>query len=214
MKLPPRTCSECDNVLEGKYATAKTCSPTCRTKRSRRLRRERREAEVARRNYQGGADEVTAIVRRQEYDAVMRVTQQEIQPIVREALTEDILRAVQGMIGLTPRAVELLAEDLESEDSTIRQRAYTLLIKYTAGHPALLRPSDAEPGGQLVVNFNLPRPDDLPAPAGDDEPIEAVELQTCDSCGEELPASEFESGSARCHACHETWKSKILEQFA
>lgn len=212
--MPPvaRTCSECAQPLSSRSVTSKTCSNACRLKRSRRLRRVKRDQEEFEDSYPGaGAQEVAAIVRRESYDAVMRVTQAEVTPIVREALTEDVLRAVQQMIGLTPRAVELLGEDLESEDATIRQRAYTLLIKYTAGHPALLQPKDAEHGAQLVVQFGLPRPD-----AADfvPEPTDIVELVTCDMCHEDKPATEFESGSLRCKPCFEEWKANVLEQFA
>lgn len=212
--MPPvaRTCSECAEPLSGRSPTSKTCGNACRLKRSRRLRRVKSDHADFEANYPGaGSAEVAAIVRRESYDAVMRVTQSEITPIVREALTEDVLRAVQSMIGLTPRAVELLGEDLESEDSTIRQRAYTLLIKYTAGHPALLQPKDSDHGAQLVVQFGLPRPDAaalLPPEA------EVVEDITCDMCGEDKPATEFESGSLRCKPCFETWKATVLEQFA
>lgn len=157
-----------------------------------------------------GSNAIAEIVRSEAHDLVVRVTQSELQPIVREALTEDVLRGVQQMIALTPRAVELLGEDLESPDATIRQRAYTLLIKYTAGHPALLQPKDAEHGAQMVVNFGLPRPDaaDLEAPAE-----EAVEIVTCDTCGEDKPATEFESGSLRCRPCFVAWRDRILTEF-
>lgn len=212
--MPPaiRTCSECPKPLAGRSVTSKTCGNACRLKRSRRLRRVKQDHADFEVNYPGaGSAEVAAIVRRESYDTVMRVTQSELTPIVREALTEDVLRAVQSMIGLTPRAVELLGEDLESEDATIRQRAYTLLIKYTAGHPALLQPKDSAHGSQLIVQFGLPRPDaaDLAPPEA-----EVVEDIACDMCGEDKPATEFESGSLRCKPCFETWKATVLEQFA
>lgn len=212
--MPPvvRACSECANPLSSRSVTSKTCSNACRLKRSRRLKRVKQDQADFEAAYPGdGARAVADIVRRESYDTVMRVTQSEITPIVREALTEDVLRAVQAMIGLTPRAVQLLGEDLESEDATIRQRAYTLLIKYTAGHPALLQPKDADHGAQLVVQFGLPRPDAeaLVAPEA-----EVVEDLTCDMCGEDKPATEFESGSLRCRPCFETWKATVLEQFA
>lgn len=207
-----RTCSECSEPLSSRSVTSKTCSNACRLKRSRRLRRTKREHEEFAENYPGaGSQEVAAIVRRESYDAVMRVTQSEITPIVREALTEDVLRAVQSMIGLTPRAVELLGEDLKSEDATIRQRAYTLLIKYTAGHPALLAPKDSDHGAQLVVQFGLPRPD-----AADliPEAPEADLVQTCDTCNQDKPVSEFETGSLRCQTCFAEWRDKVLAEFA
>jgi hypothetical protein len=130
----------------------------------------------------------------------------------RQALTEDVLRAIERLVGLTPAAVNALTEDLMGDDKVIRQRAYTLLFKYTTGHPALVKPEDTDDKSQLVVNFNLPRPD-----LKDDaevEPEAADELKVCDLCSQEKPVSEFEVGSSRCTECFEAWKKTIAEQFA
>lgn len=209
--MPPvRTCSECPNPLVGKSVQAKTCGPTCRTKRSRRVKRANRQVEEFAAANNAGAQEIAAIVRREAPDVITRVMKDELRPIVREALTEDVLRAVEQMLGLTPRAVELLAADLESEDSTVRQRAYTLVTKYTIGHPALLKADDGAGAGQITVNFALPRPDDDAIEA---ELVESTELRTCDSCQEDKPESEFVAGSDRCRTCFEDQKAEVLAAF-
>lgn len=205
-----RTCSECPNPLAGKSVQAKTCSEKCRSARSRRVKRANRKVEEFAEANNAGAQEIAAIVRREAPDVITKVMKDELRPIVREALTEDVLRAVEQMLGLTPRAVELLAADLESEDSTVRQRAYTLVTKYTIGHPALLRPEDGAGAGQITVNFALPRPDDTEEVIE----VESEEVRTCDSCNTEKPEHEFVAGSDRCRTCFEEQKAAVLEAFA
>jgi hypothetical protein len=112
------------------------------------------------------------------------------------------------MVGLTPRAVQLLAEDMEHDDAVIRQRAYTLVAKYTLGHPALVKAEDADGSKQIVVNFNLPRPEDADVTAEVEE--DTVE---CDTCHEDKLASEMVSGSTRCQACHDKTRAEVLARF-
>lgn len=158
-----------------------------------------------------GAQEVAAIVRREAPDVVTRIMKDELRPIVREAINEDVLRAIEGMVGLTPAAVAALQEDLASEDSTIRQRAYSLVIKYTVGHPALVK-DDITKAQEFNVTFNLPRPDQeaLEASAQDDG-----ELRECDMCHETKAwPEEFAAGSTRCTSCHEDFTAQIRAKFA
>jgi hypothetical protein len=207
---PARTCSECGEPLIGARPGTKTCSDSCRSKRSRRIRRANREAEEFEQRSPEGAREIAAIIRRESPDVIKDVVRDELRPIVRESLTEDTLRAIQRLLGLTPRAVELIALDLENEDPIIRQRAYTLITKYTVGHPALVKQDDADGSKQIVVNFNLPRPDDVPAEVVEQE---SEEVKTCDLCGEDKAASEFAAGSDRCLACFNHWRKTIMEEF-
>ena len=196
--------------LSGKSVRAVTCGNACRLKRSRRVRRQNQEVEDFQEANNAGVNEIAAIVRREAPDVVTRVMKAELQPIVRQALTEDVLRSISELVGLTPRAVQALHEDLESDDKTIRQRAYTLLIKYTVGHPALVKNDEMDDTRQLVVNFNLPRPDD--PPPTEDLPAEAEELRSCDMCGEEKTEAEFAAGSSRCLTCFEEWKERVLAE--
>lgn len=148
---------------------------------------------------------------RQAPDEITKVMREELRPVVREAISDDVLRAIQNMLGLAPRAVELLHEDLESEDSTIRQRAYTLLLKYTVGHPAALRAADGE-DRKLEIELTLPRPEAEalePAPATDE-----IELLECDMCHVTKDATEFVAGSTRCQTCFDDWRANVIERFA
>ena len=203
-----RTCSECGVPLVSRSPRAKTCSEKCRSARSRRERRV--STERATLDAKPGVRQIAEFVRNEAPDIAKNVLSQELAPIVRQALTEDVLRAIDKLVGLTPAAVNALTEDLMGDDKVLRQRAYTLLFKYTTGHPALVKPEDTEDKSQLVVNFNLPRPD----PEQSIEPTAAVELRTCDLCKQEKAVTEFEAGSERCTDCFEEWKAKIREQFA
>ena len=208
---PARTCSECGDSLAGHRPGSKTCSNKCRQTRSRRSRRAKREHEEFEQRNPEGAREVAAIVRREAPDVITRVMKDQLAPIVRDAITEDTLRAIQRMLGLTDRAVQLLELDLENEDPTVRQKAYALVMRYTVGHPALVQPADTAAGGQMVVNFNLPRPDD-PSPGTEDTP-EQIEMKVCDMCQETKTTPEFVAGSDRCTECYESWRTTIIREF-
>jgi len=203
-----RRCSECQNSLAGKQPSTKTCSDRCRNARSRRLARENaREVPPEHRLAQALQGEYK--------DAAHEVIQKELAPVVREAMTEDVLSAIQQLVALTPKAVAAIADDLGDEDSTVRQRAYTLLMKYTVGHPAVVQPKDADPNQQMVVHFNLPRPGTATAIGSVDVEAEEVaeEYRTCDECHKEAPASEFIGASDRCRECYDKRQADVLSRF-
>lgn len=185
-----RKCSECANEVTGKRLT---CSPKCRSARSRRMRRTSQHSDIADAVYQRKTDVTREIVK------------EELRPVVRAAITEEVLRSIQDLVGLAPRVVELLAQDLESSDPSVRQKAYSLIAKYTLGHTAIVTPED-QGTGQLVVNFNMPRPDgEEPEYDVNAEATEIVE-QECAFCNETKPLSEFVAGSERCRDCHNRLK--------
>lgn len=200
-----RLCTECGGSLAGRSRTAKTCSDTCRTARSRRMKRVHQEPELP--PHQRA---ITQVVRHEAPDIAHKVIQQEIAPVVREAMTEDVLRSIHDLVGLAPTAVAALHEDLGSDDPVVRQRAYTLALKYTIGHPALIQPKDADPNQQLVVHFNLPRPDQN-ASASESIVDAVVEERACDECGE--LKTEFVGASDRCTDCYTARREAVLAQF-
>lgn len=153
------------------------------------------------------------LVRAGGQDAVQEVLKQELAPLVRESIDEDVIAAISKMVGLTTRAVEVLAADLDSEDKVMRQRAAALVVKYTVGHPALVKSSD-ETHTPLEIHFNLPRPDgtvETPLVDAEGEPLE--ETQVCDTCKLEKPLAEFVAGSDRCEQCFREARQRILSEF-
>lgn len=206
----PRLCSECGASLLGRKADTKTCSQKCRSERSRRLRglnTNRRAKELMRPEIR----ELVEVTRGERGDVVDEVVKEELRPVVREAITEDTLRAVQDLIALTPNAVRAIEDDLTSEDPTIRHRAAQLVIKYTVGHPAIVRPPEEEADKQLVVNFNIPRPEELPVPEA--EVVTDEETRECDMCHASKPLAEFVGGSYRCQHCYDEQQERARTMF-
>lgn len=148
-------------------------------------------------------------VRGETTDVARHVIEEEIRPVVRESITADTLKAIADMVALTPTAVAALQEDLLSEDATIRQRAYTLLMKYTVGHHAIVTPEDKDKTGPLHVHFNLPRPEE--AESMDGEVVVEDTLKTCDTCGQEKPVGSFVANSDRCEDCYTKQQAKATE---
>lgn len=214
-----RLCSECGKSLQGKAAKARTCSPSCRTTRSRRLRKEAAtlEAETPSGQAKQHTEQLNVfreVVRGETTDVARSIMRDELRPVVREAMTEDVLQSITELLKLTGTAVAALHEDLLGDDPVIRQRAYTLLIKYTIGHPALVKAEDTDPKSQMVVNFNLPRPGPPEAALEDDADAVALVLKFCDMCDTEKPIAEFVDGSSRCRLCFEEWRAAVVKDFS
>jgi hypothetical protein len=193
-----RKCTECDTVITGR---ATTCSARCRAKRSRRIKR----------NKANGADALNAAralgVEREELESqATDIIVRELTPVVREAITEDVVNAIGAMVRLTPKAIALLERDLESSDAVLRQRAYTLLMKYTIGNPAVAPQPEFNPP-DVKVNFTMPRPEyvtqgEQEQPV-DAEVVEEQPMQLCMACDTMKPLDEFVPDTPRCLDCHE-----------
>lgn len=188
-----RTCSECGDPIRERGANAKTCGDACRQARSRRLKRTR-VRNIEKTKYEPHQKIVAEIVNGERDDLLHDIVEEELRPVVRESITEDVLTSIGQLVALTPKAIAALEDDLTSDDPVLRQRAYTLLMKYTVGHNALVEsPEDAD-AKNLNVSFHLPRP-------GADVESSAEELRECDSCFQHRPLSEFVANSTRCQSC-------------
>lgn len=206
-----RPCSECPKDLDalGLGPHQITCSDSCRAKRSRRLRAIKRDEENYAETHGLTGDEVRLAVRRElTPDVISTAAQEVVTPLVREAITEETVRAIKDLVGLTPLAVTAIEKDLTHKNAMVRQKAYSLLLKYTVGHPAVVQPEDTAPAPGLTVNFNMPRPGD---PDTEDEPVDADEIRECDICHAEKPAAEFEGDSDRCKECFANLKIDVLK---
>lgn len=210
-----RLCSECGGSLAGKAPSAKTCGDKCRKDRSRRLTRVRSE-NGKRSAMPEHQRQITDIVKGDRDDLVHETIKEEMRPVVREAITEDVMRSIMDLIALTPTAVSKLAEDLESDDSTIRQRAYTLVAKYTIGHPALVRPPDEDKTQPLVVRLETPQPAAAEVPALEvaATEIDASDIRQCDMCEHDKPVKEFVANSTRCLECYAKQRAAAHEMIA
>jgi hypothetical protein len=212
-----RRCSEpgCGNPL-GPHAlpTKKTCSDACRSKRSRRIAAARKQGgqnrahpEELQHIYQADAGKIE--------DAAMEVMRDELKPVVREALTDDVLRAIQDLVNLTPLVVEKIREDIEqTSDTTLRQRAYSLVAKYTLGNASVAPPPTDPAAAGMHVTFMMPRPgDQTPVAIEAQADSDAVELKRCRDCEQEHLATDFVANSDRCSQCHAELQAKVQERF-
>jgi hypothetical protein len=134
-----------------------------------------------------------------------------IRPMIREAITEDTIQAIHQMVGLTSRAVSAIEEDLGSEDALIRQRAYTLLIKYTVGNRAVVPETPVDHNAPINITFGLPRPAD--ADNMIDADAQVLETKECDACHQDKPLSDFVANSDRCGVCFEEWRARLTEEY-
>lgn len=198
----PRVCLNCGADISHRGTRAKTCSDTCRQALSRRKPLPQRLVDEVNHNA------TATVVKR----AVEQEVREFIKPVVREALTEDVLGALQNLVSLTPDAVATLAHDMQGDDAVLAQKAATTVLRYTVGHQALVTPQEVT-APQLVVNFALPRPDDDPATPLEADPAEATEMFECDVCHLEQPVSQRVANADRCQDCHDKRKHAILEQY-
>lgn len=204
----PRKCSECETLLPP-GSKAKTCSSSCRQKRSRRLTRQRMTA--------GHANAAKAKVP-QEWKDVLEdvgheVAKEELRPVVREAMTEDAMQALQKMVGLLPGVVEQLQKDVRDIDPVVRQKAHAMILRYTLGHEKALPSDEKQPAGVNVI-FTMPRPGQEPdtTPELSDTaqplPVDAEELRECDTCKVARPLTDFFGNALRCNPCVDAFQAR------
>lgn len=145
------------------------------------------------------------------YDAARQATRDELRPIVREAITQDVMDAISKLVNLTPTMVDAIAEDLESSDKTLRQRAYSLLARYTLGNPSVAPQPETPDQAPMQVTFHLPRPGDAsPTPVA----LETVDLRECVECKEHKMEADFVGASDRCQDCHDKMIAGVQARFA
>lgn len=192
-------CSECGTPLTGRQKY--TCGTSkCKDRRKRRNKARNHARNRAIAEAKTLPPHLKPLSQKEVQDAGKRVLQEELRPVVREAITADVLQGIADLVRLTPKMVELIEADLESPDPVIRQKAYTLLARYTLGN-ASVAPANAEAQpAPMQVTFLMPRPGDEPTAV----PVatEAEELRECVECQAEKPAGQFVGASPRCQDCH------------
>ncbi len=175
--LGQRICPECSKTYVVTSLRQTTCgTDVCRQRRVQRLRREEKSgigpAERAARDA-----EIREIADSEALGIARDIMREELAPVVREQLSEDVLSAIGDMVALTPLLVTALADDLVAEytethtdpegfvtettrtDYKRRAAAVALLAKYTIGSPALAPQPEAADAQPLQVNFfGMPRP--------------------------------------------------------
>lgn len=190
----------------------KTCSLPCRQRRARRLKKAQKtrvEAMAKARELPEHLKTMSSAANREAPDVGHELLKEEMRPIVKEAITEDVLAGINALVSLTPRMVELIARDMESSDPYLAQKAYTLLARYTLGNASVAPQPAAQAAQPMQVQFLMPRPGDTALEA----PAVAVELRTCVECNAEKPATDFVGASPRCQVCHDTLQDAVKARF-
>lgn len=228
-----RLCSECGTPLESDSPVAKTCSDKCRSRRSKRLRRERGELPPV----NPDQSKTPALLKPHQAalrdridgrtdDAIHEELSKALGPVVREAITDDVLRSIQSAVGLVPSALTAIAEDLAGDDLPLRHRAAQLLLKYTLGNAAVAPTEEATEGKQIIVQFegmsrpesHAPDPPDVvEAEATEVLPLDENTQNECERCHETKPLSDFVEASDCCQACFDKQQEqmkKLNEELA
>ena len=125
-----RHCTECDEPVSGR---ALTCSATCRKRRSVRIRTARTAGRP-----------LDTIAGDDAERAAQEILRDELKPVIREALTEDVLSGIRTLVQHLPKATTRLVEDLDSTDELVRQRAYMELLKRTVGNQNIVPDVNAD----------------------------------------------------------------------
>lgn len=210
-----RVCSECGVSLgDSPRNDKKTCGPAHRKARSVRLAKQRKNRSAAATDARTHPEHIAPLSDQVTKDIAREVAREEMRPVIREAMTDDVLSAVGELVSLTPLMVAAIKADLTSRDEGIRQRAYTLLARYTLGNPSVAPASVEQAPSPMQVVFNLPRPgDDVTVDATAEEVDAAVQPRACIECGNMQAANAFVSGSDRCLLCHAALRKKVEERF-
>lgn len=161
--------------------------------------------------------ELGALIDAQRTAIIQQVMADEIRPVVREAIDQDAIGAIKGMVGLAPAAILVLSELLKSSDEVTRSRAAQTIVKYTMGN-ALVTPPRADQGEKLVIINQLPdapvrvdaesTSDDIPELSTNDD-----ELRRCDTCRLYKPLDQFPGGGPRCQQCLDERKESVIAEF-
>lgn len=145
-------------------------------------------------------------------DVANGLIKEEMRPIVREAITDDVLGAIKTMVNLAPQAVAALALDMKDPKPAVRQKAYTLWFQYTVGQQGLHSPDKDGKSGDMTIVFDMPRPNtNGTSLAIDGPPLEAARV--CENCGVEKPESDFIESSDRCKECQATLTDQIRQRL-
>ena len=157
------------------------------------------------------AQAVADVVRGEVPEIGNELIKEELRPIVRDAITGEVLGAIKAMVNLAPQAVAALALDMQDSDPVIRQKAYDLWFRYTVGQKNLHSPEQEQATAPITINFDMPRPTFDSEGEGVIE--EAEELRECEHCGEEKPAAEFVDDSTRCVTCNEKLQELVKQRL-
>lgn len=218
-----KICPECAEPFAARNKKHVICSPKCRVRRSRRKAAGKEMDPAAQALAAERADQAMKVAEEGALAIAQDIIRRELEPVVREHLTEGVLRSIGELVDLTPLMVAALKDDLiaeevvrddnfrpvEDEDGNVlyridkarRQRAVAIVAKYTVGSPGLAPQADQKPQPISVSFGGLPRPDwDAETPE-----------RECDTCHTWKAEDEFDAGAPRCIECQDKVQERALE---
>ncbi len=218
-----RVCSE-DGTIFVARGDAVTCSATCRTQRKRRTDKGRPEPYGPERR----AEILAGIRATAEEGAVamaQEIMREEIRPVVREALTSEVMSAIGDMVALLPLSIAGLRAEMEGVplivdgvvmrdhknnviyaiDGDRRLKAIAMLHKATVGSAGLAPQAPDAKAPPIAINFG-----DVPRPNWDADTT-AAPLRECEICEEDRPEDDFVGGSNRCASCDAELRAQAEE---
>jgi hypothetical protein len=185
------------------------CSTKCRTRRSRR----RKLGLPSTVKPQFSPEQMRKMAEEGAVEMAKEIMRDELKPVVREALSRDVLSAISDLVSLTPLMVSALKEELTGApmrdpetgqkilvngepvigiDPERRLRAVQLLARYTVGSAGLAPQPESKPQ-PIAVNFgSAPRPD-----------WDGTAERECDVCNLPRQEAEFIGDSSRCTYCQQ-----------
>jgi hypothetical protein len=134
------------------------------------------------------------------------VLREELRPVIREAITQQVLDGIHDLIGHVPKAVAVAAGLLDSTDEKTRYDAATLILRHTTGNKAVVPDVNAGQGNDLTVHFNVPRPETVEGQASG-----VIETKECDSCHTTKPLDQFVGTSYRCVTCYNKMQDLVKQ---
>jgi hypothetical protein len=194
-----RKCPTCGETVEG-AANRVFCSKAC----------------AGRKAPADNALEVRAALRELSVDKSMirEVLAEEVREQIGQHIRDNLLGAVEDMVGLGPTVVAALKEDLDTKDWAVRSRAYQYWLRYILPMVKDAERKDEKDDRTVVIVQNIPAPDVTVEYVEDAEyePFEA-DWPTCTQCDERKHPDMIDEEDGMCSACRArlTWKVEALE---
>jgi hypothetical protein len=206
LHLTSRTClvEDCDKPTTG---NSKYCSDSHRTRYNRQQKAAAKRAAENRKP--------PTLPENQLQRGTAEAIKEAVAPTIEEALTAEVKQSLRRAVQLTPKAIDAIEKDLESENEFLRQHAYQTLLKYTIGSNQLVPDlaADHQPLTVIVEGLDRPEAEEIRTPM--QNPSTAAELEAdlqgnaetpqnyriCDSCQRPKPVDQFIGNSNRCLTC-------------
>lgn len=210
----PKKCANCGTEFEPRSGNQKFCdNPECKPAHYRK-RTERRQAEKAALEAMRDPAYAEVFSESEERTLLQTILREELQPFVREQISEETIQAIGKLYKLVPKALAVLQADLSHPDPVVRQKAVTLIMRYSMSDSLLPKQEDTSPQMHVHVpaSLQVPAPEAIDSTVAEDSDVHVLGQRQCEQCGEHKPADQFEGNARRCQRCVDSFRRETLEQ--